>query len=105
MLKCDLVDWVIRRVLLVLRTIRFTLLAPKRLNLWLCGRIVREVLHPRRRVPRRLVVFRVFITIVTTVVLVTFMIVRISMKIFLCAVRWPPAMERVLSSSITHKHK
>ncbi|KAG4246187.1 hypothetical protein PC116_g6023 [Phytophthora cactorum] len=103
MLGRYLVDLAVRRVLLVLSAIRFAVLLPKHINFWLCGRAVRAVLYPHRRLSRRLILFRVFFAIFMTVVVTTFTVVRISMKVLLCAVRWPAAIQRLLMSSPGNK--
>ncbi|KAF4037439.1 hypothetical protein GN244_ATG10482 [Phytophthora infestans] len=105
MLGRDFVDLAVRRLLLVLSAIRFAVLLPKHINFWLCGRAVRAALYPRRRASRRLIPFRVFSAIVTTIVVIIFTMVRISMKILLCAVRWPPAIQKLLVSRFGDKNK
>lgn len=105
MLLKHLADWIVQRVLLIVKGVRFALLLPKHLNVWLCGRAVRAAIHPSSRgVSQHLVLLRLFVALITTVVLVTFAIVRISMKVLLCAVRWPPMVRRMLPSQATRKN-
>uniref|UniRef100_A0AAV1V839 Uncharacterized protein n=1 Tax=Peronospora matthiolae TaxID=2874970 RepID=A0AAV1V839_9STRA len=105
MLRRCLADWIIGRVVFFLKAVRFALLMPQQLNLWLCGRAVRAVLHPRQRLGRQIIVFRLFFAIVTAILVVTFTIVKISMKTLLCAVRLPPAMQKMVSSCTPRKRK
>ena len=105
MLRRCLAHWVIERVLFLLKAVRFALLVPRQLNLWMCSRAVREVLHPRQCLVRRVIVFRIFFAMIAAILVVTFGIVKISMKAFLCAVRLPPAIQKMVASRTLRKRK